>query len=92
MTVQLGDEVKDMITGFKGVAIVRHSYLQGCDRISVIGKTTTDQPDPPELSFDEPQLIITKAKKVVGNGDKVKGGPARHMPKSKSTGVKKRVI
>ena len=87
--ITLGDECKDEITGFKGVAIVRHSYLQGCDRITVIGKSTTDKPDPPELSFDEPQLIITKAKKVVGNGDKVNGGPGRHMPKPKSTGVKK---
>jgi len=87
--INLGDEVKDTVTGFKGVAIVRHSYLQGCDRISVIGKSTTEKPDPPELSFDEPQLIITKAKKVVGNGDKVRGGPARHVPKPKSTGIKR---
>ena len=87
--VTLGDEVKDSITGFKGVAVIRHTYLQGCDRISVIGQSTTDLPNPPELSFDEPQLIITKAKKVVGNRDTTKGGPARHIPQPKSTGIKK---
>jgi len=89
MTIQLGDEVKDTITGFKGVAVIRHSYLQGCDRITIIGKSTTDKPDPPELSFDEPQLALIKAKKIVGNGDTIKGGPARHIPKAKSTGIKR---
>ena len=90
MKIQLGDEVKDPITGFKGIAVIRHNYLQGCDRISVIGKATTDKPEPPELSFDEPQLVVTKERKFVGNGDTEKGGPARHVPKAKSTGVKKR--
>jgi len=86
MNISLGDEVKDTITGFKGVAVIRHTYLQGCDRITIIGKSTVAKPDPPELSFDEPQLIITKAKVIVGNGDTIKGGPARHIPKKKSTG------
>ncbi len=88
MNVRLGDEVKDTITGFKGVAICRHTYLQGCDRITVIDKSTKDKPEPTELNFDEPQLIVTKAKKVVGNGDTDRGGPDRYMPKAKPTGNK----
>ena len=86
MKVQLGDEVKDEVTGYKGIAICRHIYLQGCDRISVQPKISKAEPGPIEASFDEPQLVVTKAKVVVGNGDIVRGGPARHMPKAKSTG------
>ena len=87
--INLGDEAKDSITGYKGIAICRHTYLQGCDRITLATKVTKDNPDPMDCSFDEPQLILIKAKKVVGNGDKVYGGPARHMPKPKSTGIKR---
>ena len=86
MSVNLGDEVKDKITGYKGTAICRHTYLQGCDRISVQPKISKANPSTTDESFDEPQLIVTKAKAVVGNGDTTKGGPARYMPKAKTTG------
>lgn len=33
--VELGDFVKDPISGFKGIAVSRHHYLHGCDRISI---------------------------------------------------------
>ena len=85
MTVQLGDEVKDTITGYNGIAVCKHTYLQGCDRITVQPKVSKTDPVPAEASFDEPQLIVTKAKAVVGNGDTTKGGPARYMPKPKPT-------
>lgn len=86
--INLGDEVKDSITGYKGIAVCRHIYLQGCNLITVRTKVTKDRPEPSEHSFDEPQLIVTKAKKIAGSGDKTRGGPARHMPTAKSTGEK----
>ena len=70
----LGDEVKDPITGFKGVAIGRTSWLHGCDRIVVQprgvdkdGKIFESQ------SFDEPQLKIIK-KGSVKEGTHATGG------------------
>ncbi len=84
--VKLGDEVKDPITGIKGIAMCRHSYLQGCDRITIQRKVRTDGSMPDELSFDEPQLIVVKKAVVKGNGDTTRGGPERHMP-SKRTAV-----
>ncbi len=33
--IQLGDLVKDLITGIEGVAVAREEYLFRCDRISV---------------------------------------------------------
>ena len=62
--ITLGDEVKDIVSGFKGIAVVRHTYLQGCDRISVqplidqVGSLLDAE------SFDEPQLKILKVGKV----------------------------
>lgn len=33
--INLGDEVQDTVTGFQGIAVSRHVYLQGCDRITI---------------------------------------------------------
>lgn len=75
--VELGDLVKDIVTGFKGVAVGRTTWLHGCDRISVQpqgvnkeGKTYDVQ------SFDEPQLeIVKKAKQKDKPENHSTGGP-----------------
>jgi hypothetical protein len=36
--IELGDEVKDRVTGFKGIATGRAVFLYGCTRISVTPK------------------------------------------------------
>ena len=59
----LGDEVKDEITGFVGIAIARYSYLQGCDRMCVQPVVDEKGILPKEKTFDESQLIVVKAKK-----------------------------
>ena len=63
--INLGDKVKDSVTGFKGIAIGRTIWLHGCARIVVQpegvnkdGKIYENQ------SFDEPQLIVLSKKKV----------------------------
>lgn len=33
--INLGDKVKDSVTGFSGIAIGRTTWLHGCDRITV---------------------------------------------------------
>ena len=33
--IQLGDEVEDTITGFRGIAVARHSYINAYPNISV---------------------------------------------------------
>lgn len=77
--LELGDEVKDRVSGFRGIATCRHSYLNGCDRINVQPKATDKNSSlPDEMSFDEPQLIVVK-KGVVKQGKKDTGGPARHL-------------
>ncbi len=72
--INLGDKVKDAVTGFTGIAIGRTTWLHGCDRLTVQpeglnkeGKTYDNQ------TFDEPQLILIKARKVK-EGDHKTGG------------------
>lgn len=63
MTINLGDKVKDSISGFSGIVTGRFLYLNGCVRINV---------DPDHLDkdgksldghvFDENQLELMQAK------------------------------
>ena len=74
MKINLGDRVKDKVTGFVGIAIGRTEWLNGCTRITVqpeklIGGKIVDT-----SCFDEPQLVVVKAKQV-DVGPKDTGGP-----------------
>lgn len=60
--IELGREVKDRVTGFKGIAISSTTYLQGCNRILVQPKLSKDGTIPEPQTFDEPDL------EVVGDG------------------------
>jgi ribosomal protein L14 len=76
--VNLGDLVKDSVSGFKGIAVSRHSYLQGCDRISIQPPIDKNGKHPESVTFDEPQLIIIKKEKIK-IGQKITGGVDKYM-------------
>lgn len=84
--IKLGDKVKDTISGFEGVAISRHSYLQGCDRISVQPPVDNEGKLPDTASFDEPQLTVVVPQIVSKVEEAPNGGPERYMPTKKGTG------
>jgi len=79
--LNLGDEVQDVITKFKGIIRARGDYLTGCNRYGVqsqklkVGDTTT----PDWCWFDEEQLKLLKEKKVIFDDltmvKRKKGGP-----------------
>lgn len=83
--IQLGDEVKDAVSGFQGIAVGRHEYLQGCTRITVQPPVGRDKKLPEAQTFDEPQLEIIKAEKVA-SGRKDTGGPMPYEPKPRRDG------
>lgn len=61
--MQLGDIVRDKLTGFTGVIIVKSVYLNGCFRMGVQSKKLTkDGAVPDALHFDVEQLELVKAK------------------------------
>jgi len=62
MAIILGKLVEDKVSGFRGIAVSRTTYLQGCDRIAVRPRMCNDGELPELQDFDEPDLI------VVGDG------------------------
>ena len=56
--IELGQEVKDRVTGFKGIATAKTTYLQGCDRFSVTPPVSKSGDLQDTQSFDEPDLIV----------------------------------
>ena len=74
--IKLGSKVKDFITGFKGMAIARCVYLNGCIRIEI---------QPEELDkdgkiieavwIDESQLTKIMHKVEIGKKKEEIGGP-----------------
>lgn len=71
--IKLGDEVKHTITGTKGIATSRTSYISGCDRIAITQKIKKDGELPDNLTFDEPEIEIVKRKKVKNANNKIGG-------------------
>ena len=72
--IQLGDHVKDTVTGLKGVAVGRSEWLYGCRRITVQPKVDTDGKVPDSVTFDEPQLVLVRRAKTPAK-KRTTGGP-----------------
>ena len=81
MKVELGIEVKDKVTGFKGITIARTEWLNGCARIGVQAKMKKDGTVPDSQWFDEPQLDIINKNKIKLNGEKKPPGGPQPTPK-----------
>jgi len=70
--IDLGDEVRDCVTGFRGVAVGKTKWLYGCERVVVQPRELRDGKVIDALSFDAPQLEIVQRAVV-----KVRGGQER---------------
>lgn len=68
--MELGDKVRDEMTGFEGIAVSRTEYLFGCVSIGVQPTGLTEKGKPRELEyFDEQRLSEASAAPVGGPGD-----------------------
>lgn len=83
LLIELGDEVRDTISGFKGIAVGRTTWLFGCDRITVHPQGLTKEGKTFETqAFDEPQLVVVKkAKKKDVPENHTTGGPKEEAKK-----------
>jgi hypothetical protein len=59
---EMGSEVKDKVTGFKGIVVCRSQYLTGCNRYAVQSQELCDAKPVSWQNFDEDQL------EMVGKG------------------------
>lgn len=81
--VNLGDKVKDLVTGFTGIAVGKTTWLYGCHRISVQPLVDKEGKMVDALTFDEPQLEVIKPRKKE-KVDRTKGGPRPEVSKRPS--------
>lgn len=71
----LGDKVRDSVSGFQGVVVAKTMYLNGCTRVGVQPRIGKDGKHPDSATFDEPQLELLKVG-AVKTGRRDTGGPA----------------
>jgi hypothetical protein len=65
-TIELGDLVKDKVTGFTGIVSAYSRFLSGCDRVSVQPRDLKDGGVRMTEAFDILQLeIVEKAAVIV---------------------------
>lgn len=75
--MELGSIVKDKITGFKGIAVAKHLYLFGCERITVQPTVDADGKLILSETFDAPSLEVVGESTVVPNN--TTGGPDKYQ-------------
>lgn len=86
--VKLGMEVKDIVTGYTGIAVAATEYLQGCRRVTVQAKMKKDGTVPDDCGFDEPQLEVT-GRGILPEGSDDPGGPHFGPAPKRGTGYSK---
>ena len=59
--VNLGDTVKDVITGYIGIAVSSHHYLHGCTRFVVQSRELKDGKPIEDQYFDEQRLVVDQS-------------------------------
>ncbi|MCJ2022148.1 hypothetical protein MKK84_32900 [Methylobacterium sp. E-065] len=57
-TVELGQTVKDVITGYEGIAVSITEYLHACRRIVVQSRELKDGKPVEDQVFDEQRLVV----------------------------------
>lgn len=77
-TIELGDKVKDKITGFEGICIQHVTYLNGCDRICVQPQSLHEGKPVEAHYFDIMQLEIVEKASQKRDARAVKTGGATH--------------
>lgn len=82
--VNLGDEVRDTVTGFRGVVIGKTLFLHGCTRVGVQPPVGTDGTLKEAAWFDEPQMEVLTPGKVrpalAASAERERGGPMISVP------------
>ena len=77
-TLDNGDKVKSLTTGFDGMITARADHLHGCNRYMVQPFMGKDKKLPDSFWFDEDDLEVTK-KSVLPRKNNSRGGfPSQH--------------
>jgi heat shock protein HspQ len=64
---ELGDVLRDKITGFEGVVVARTQWLSNCNVYSLQSQVLHEGKPQDRQAFDEPQLELVKPKVLKEN-------------------------
>lgn len=84
--IKLGNKVKDVITGFKGVVIGRTEWLHGCTTCGVVPQELKDGTTIDSKWFDEGRLEVVKGKVKTHTENHDKPGGPHIAPTRQSEG------
>lgn len=79
---QLGDLVKDSVTGFQGIVVCRSQWLNGCWRITVQPREIKDGKQVESACFDDLQLEVVERGAVPSSNNQ----PAAAQPLKRTGG------
>jgi hypothetical protein len=86
MAVKLGAKVKDLISGFEGIATGRCEYLYGCAQIIITPDKIGDKGERLDGEwFDEQRVEVIEARPipVSAASSATSGGPQRDAPRGR---------
>jgi hypothetical protein len=81
--INLGDHVRDRMTGIEGIAFGRSTYLTGCDHIGIKRPGTGSDGKAFDMHWvDEPLIEMVKQNAFLVSAEVATkpGGPSLHMP------------
>lgn len=84
--IELGDRVKDRISGLQGIVMGITNWLYGCRRLSIQPEESKDGKPADFFAIDEPQALLVQRRAVVPPGMAVAGTqdadkPRKHGPR-----------
>lgn len=78
--LNLGDRVRDKITGYTGIIMARTEWLYGCNRYIVQAEALHDGKPVEHQAFDEPQLEVVIPEAHTDTAKKPGGGDRDYIP------------
>lgn len=80
MKYELGQELKDIITGFKGIVMGRTEYLTGCVHYGLSPQKLTENGKTPDYEWIDESRLVATGKKIKGYKCPETSGPEQNAP------------
>ena len=80
--IRLGEEVKDRITGFRGIVISRSQWLTNCNTYGIKSQELKDNVPLDTQWFDEPTLETLLMSIPIVESNRETGGPEHKIPQT----------
>jgi hypothetical protein len=80
MKYELGMELRDIITGFRGIVVGRTEYLTGCNHYGLAPRKLLDTGKPQEWEWIDESRLVATGKVLDGYESPRTSGPEHNAP------------